>query len=84
MSEMKKVTLISANCVTIQAKDGIYLQSYNSIIAVKRPNGTIELDKKYWDYSNTTRKHRFEFLREDSKTIKANIANGTYKLVDLN
>lgn len=81
---MNTVKLISANCAEITAKDGIYLQSYESIIAVKRPDGSIELDKKFWDYSATTRKHRAQFLQEESKIVKAKIASGVYKLVNLN
>lgn len=81
---MNNVKLIQANCAIITAKDGTYLQSYNSIIAHKCIDGKIELDQKYWDYSATTRKHRALFLGEDSQTIKAKIASGTYKLVNLN
>jgi len=69
--------------------DGVvYLQSYNSIIIKETHsvlgNITIELDKKYWDWSNTTRKYRNKFLGETSKQIKDKINSGVYTLVDLN
>jgi hypothetical protein len=65
-------------------------QSYNSIIA-KRFSGrdgklepAIWLDREYWDYSRTTSKYRNQFLDETTKETKRKIADGTYKLVDLN
>ena len=69
-----------------------YFQSYNSIIA-KIPktyfsfNGLyqkIELDSKYWNFSNTTSKYRNKFLNETTKETMAKIKSGEYKLVDLN
>ena len=65
-----------------------YFQSYSSVI-VKKTNPyyqpqTIELDKKYWNYSNTTGKYRNIFLGETIKDTKAKIKNGTYILTDLN
>jgi len=81
---MNKVKILQANCAIITSDKGTFLQSYDSIIAHKKTDGSIELDQKYWDYSATTRKHRFLFLNEDSKTIKAKIKTGEYKLVNLN
>jgi len=37
-------------------------QSYNSLIADHRPDGSIVLGED-WDYSNTTRKYLYQFLR---------------------
>jgi len=72
-------------------------QSYDSIIAVKTiwdkedvkgfgDEGTveIELDEAKWDYSTTTGKYRNLFLGEDKKTTEKKIADGTYRLVNLN
>jgi len=67
-----------------------YFQSYNSMIAKKIYNDTggyvVEtfLDKKYWNYSNTTGKYRNIFLGETIKDTRAKIKNGTYILTDLN
>ena len=63
-------------------------QSYNSIIAriTGDPMGPdfIELDSKYWNYSNTTSKYRRLFLGEGTKQTEAKIKSGEYVLADLN
>ena len=70
-----------------------FFQSYNSIIAkitypiIDRKIGitiTTYLDKKYWNFSNTTSKYRNKFLNETTKQTMAKIKSGEYKLVDLN
>jgi len=78
------VNQLQNNCAVITTAEGKFLQSYNSIIAQRKPDGAVVLDEKFWDYSTTTRKHRFLFLGEDSKTIKAKIASGEYTFADLN
>ena len=72
------------NQIRIVTSDGVYFQSYESIIAVKRPNGSVELDSKYWNYSPTTAKYRNQFLNETTKETQKKIDSGVYKLVDLN
>lgn len=62
-------------------------QSYNSIIARKTvwENETrIELDEKYWDYSNTTGKYRNKFLAEGIAETRKKIESGEYILCNLN
>jgi len=62
-------------------------QSYKSTIAVRtiwNDRTDIELDETYWDYSNTTRKYRNEFLGMDSKEIKRQVNSGEIKLTNLN
>ena len=54
------------NQFIIQTDNGIYFQSYRSIIA-RVNDGLIELDKRYWDYSKTTGKYRNIFLGENKK-----------------
>ena len=67
-----------------------YFQSYNSMIAKKIYDNigayVVEtfLDKKYWNYSNTTGKYRNIFLGETIKDTKAKIKSGEYILTDLN
>ena len=70
-----------------------YFQSYNSMIAKKVYHSSdvaeenvieILLDKKYWNFSNTTSKYRNKFLNETTKQTMAKIKSGEYKLVDLN
>ena len=60
-----------------------FFQSYRSVI-VKLNGDDVELDQKYWNYSNTTGKYRNIFLGETIKDTKAKIKNGTYILTDLN
>ena len=71
------------NQLIITTKDGIYFQSYNSIIVFKG-HGKTQLDRYYWDYSKTTGKYRNQFLNETRKETERKIANGTYELTDLN
>ena len=59
------------------------LQSYNSLIAVRTHAGVI-LDKATWNYSNTTAKHRRNFLGEGIVETRAKIESGEYDLANLN
>lgn len=72
------------NQMIIRTPDGVYFQSYDSIIVFIPKNGKTQLDVNYWDYSKTTGKYRNQFLSEDKKETQAKIDNGTYLLTDLN
>ena len=73
-----------ANQFTITDDNGnTFFQSYKSII-VKLNGDDVELDQKYWNYSNTTGKYRNIFLNETIKDTRKKIKSGEYKLVDLN
>ena len=71
-----------------------FFQSYSSVIVKFMPSyfdkeknklgDQVFLDKKYWNYSNTTGKYRNIFLNETIKDTRAKIKNGTYILTDLN
>ena len=62
-----------------------WFQSYDSMIAVKRSNGKIELDSKTWDYSMTTGKYRNQFLCDATITeTRKKIESGEYTLTNLN
>jgi len=67
-----------------QDNGDVAFQSYQSIIAIKRNDGTIVLDINKWDYSVTTGKYRNQFLNETKKETLNKIKNGIYKLEDLN
>ena len=71
------------NQFIVDCDEGIYFQSYNSIIA-KKAYGRVFLDSVYWDYSVTTSKYRNQFLGEDKKTTQKKIESGEYVLKDLN
>jgi hypothetical protein len=83
-----------ANQFIIEGNDGLYFQSYNSIIAkipygrptehIINPDNKTILDKKYWNYSRTTSKYRNIFLNESTKETEKRIENGEYILTNLN
>lgn len=71
------------NQFIIETEQGVYFQSYNSIIALNTGN-VVYLDKNYWDYSRTTSKYRSLFLNETTQETRRKIENGMYILTDLN
>ena len=73
-----------ANQFLIYTDDGVYFQSYRTIIAYKPYGGKVQLDENAWDYSVTTGKYRNQFLRETKAETEWKIKNGVYELVDLN
>ena len=77
-----------ANQFEIHTDDGVYFQSYQSIIAfvpaVSDGTKKTQLDSHFWDYSVTTNKYRNQFLALSSKEIKAKIDNKEFELVNLN
>lgn len=60
----------NANQFVINDGNKIYFQSYDSIVC-KIENGKVELGKD-WNYSNTTSKHLYTFLKQ----------NGFYELAN--
>jgi hypothetical protein len=73
------------NQFIIKTDDGLYFQSYKSIIVFKPlHNGKIQLDKNTWDCSVTTGKYRNLFLNETKKETEQEIKDGHYILTDLN
>lgn len=73
-----------ANQFLIFTEEGVFFQSYSSIIAFKPQSGKIQLDREKWDYSVTTGKYRNSFLRESKKETQRKIDEGIYILTDLN
>ena len=85
------------NQFIIETNEGVYFQSYKSVIAFK-PNSNYkpeldglnksdyrtQLDESKWDYSVTTGKYRNQFLGEDIKETRKNIKDKQYILTDLN
>jgi len=73
------------NQFEIRTPEGVYFQSYESIICFIPSNGgKTQLDSKYWDYSVTTGKYRNQFLGENKKETEAKIKAGIYELTNLN
>lgn len=74
------------NQFLIRTPDGVYFQSYQSIIAFKpldksRP---VVLDVNKWDFSATTNRFRCKFLGENMDETRKKIKAGLYILADLN
>lgn len=75
----------AVNQFVITTKDGIYFQSYDSMIA-RYKDGRLTITPR-WDYSNTTRKHFYIFLRDYTpinptrENILNCIANGYINVV---
>lgn len=75
---------IVPNQFEIFANEGVYFQSYSTLIAFKPYGGKVQLDKNAWNCSRTTAKYRSSFLRETTKETERKIKSGEYLLVDLN
>jgi hypothetical protein len=73
-----------ANQFEIRTDDGVFFQSYNSMICFVPKVGKILLDEYYWNYSKTTSKYRSIFLGEPTIETKKRIEDGTYLLTNLN
>lgn len=56
----------AVNQFEIVTNKATYFQSYNSVVAKIDRNGKVILSS-YWDYSNTTMKHLYIFLRDHNK-----------------
>jgi hypothetical protein len=74
------------NQYIIYTSNATYFQSYDSIIVkviFEDDKRVIILDDYYWDYSRTTSKYRNQFLGTTTKEVEEKIANGEYRLEDL-
>ena len=70
------------NQFEIFTSEGVYFQSYSTIIAFKPYGGKIQLNKNDWDYSRTTGKYRNIFLRETKAETEKKIKSGEYEMVE--
>jgi hypothetical protein len=73
-----------ANQFILNIHGDIFFQSYDSLIVLKKAEGGITLDEKYWNYSVTTNKYRRQFLGEGIEETRRKIESGIYELADLN
>lgn len=73
------------NQFRIFTDEGVYFQSYSTVIAFKPyGGGKIVLDREKWDYSVTTGKYRNIFLMEKRPQTEKLIESGEYELANLN
>lgn len=73
-----------ANQFVITTNKGVFFQSYRSIIAKIDKKGQVWLSS-YWDYSQTTTKYLYQFLKEygwyglNANEVRKHIKDGTFK-----
>ncbi len=72
------------NQMKIYTDEGVFFQSYSSIIAFRDHAGRVTLDAETWDCSRTTDTYRNAFLGESKRETEAKIKSGEYTLADLN
>jgi hypothetical protein len=79
----------AANQFVLHDGNSTMFQSYNTIIA-RSDNGNVTLDSNALDYSRTTSKHLYIFLRQcgwgvhNKAEVQDKIKTGTFKTEDLN
>lgn len=78
-----------ANQFEIYTDEGVYFQSYNTVIAFIARNGTVYLNdgsngSHAWDCSVTTGRYRNQFLGQNTSETRMKIKKGEYKLTNLN
>lgn len=81
---MRVVQCSYKNQFVINTDEGVYFQSYNTIIAFIDNKGKITLDEDKWDYSATTSKYRNKFTGLTTQETKKMIESGEIRLRDLN
>ena len=75
-----RIYQMANNQFEIRTKQGIFFQSYDSIIALKKNNGKIVLGQD-WRYSRTTMKYLIQFLNRDSiREVDKMVASGEIKI----
>ena len=73
-----------ANQFAITTNKGTFFQSYRSIVAKVDKKGQVWLSS-YWDYSHTTMKYLYQFLKEfgwygiNASEVRKCIKDGTFK-----
>ena len=96
MIKVRNITNANGNTVAnqfeiVDVDNATFFQSYNTLIAeVRDSDGQVTLDEYYWDYSRTTMRHLYNFLRQwgydglNSKKVRQFIKDGKFKTTNLN
>jgi len=74
-----KVEQLAPNQNIIVADGNEVLQSYESRVAVKYADGSVELGAD-WDYGRTTMKYVGQFLDSNAANTRKKIASGDWKI----
>jgi len=72
------------NQFKIFADEGVYFQSYATVIAFYPRSGKIQLDENNWNRSRTTARFRNQFLGLTTKETETKIKSGEIELANLN
>ena len=96
MIKVRNITNANGNKVAnqfeiVDVDNATLFQSYNTLIAeVRDSDGQVYLDEYYWDYSRTTMRHLYNFLRGfgygglNAKIVRQYIKEGKFKTTNLN
>jgi len=95
MIKVRNITNANGNKVPnqfeiVDTDNSTLFQSYDSMIAMVRDSDSrVYLDEYYWDYSVTTMKHLYNFLRQwgydlNKKKVLELIEDGVFTLTNLN
>tara|TARA_R100000231_G_scaffold119083_1_gene89198 strand:- start:43 stop:336 length:294 start_codon:yes stop_codon:yes gene_type:complete len=95
MIKVRNITNANGNKVPnqfeiVDVNNATFFQSYDSVVAmVKDSSGKVYLDEYYWDYSVTTMKHLYNFLRQwgydlNKKKVLQLIEDDVFALTNLN
>ncbi len=95
MIKVRNITNANGNTVPnqfeiVDTDNSTMFQSYDSMIAMVRDSDSrVYLDEYYWDYSVTTMKHLYNFLRQwgydlNKKKVLQLIEDGVFTLTNLN
>ena len=95
MIKVRNITNANGNTVPnqfeiVDTDNSTLFQSYDSMIAMVRDSDSrVYLDEYYWDYSVTTMKHLYNFLRQwgydlNKKKVLELIEDGVFILTNLN
>jgi len=74
-----RVEHLAPNQSIITAEGNQVLQSYESTVAVKYADGSVELGQD-WEHSRTTMKYVGQFLDSNAANTRKQIKNGAWKL----
>lgn len=70
-----------SNCYVYHCKNGIVLQSYRSMVAVRFNSGKVVFGKWY-DYSATTRKQICKYIGMHADARRAGVADGYIQVLE--
>lgn len=71
------INKLANNQFTVTTEKGIYLQSYDSVVAFRPHQGAIEMGRD-WEYSRTTIKYVGQFLEQSTAKTRKCLESGKF------